>query len=144
MTSNLVKPNALFWVIAIAALLWNIMGAMAYLADAFMGAEAVSQLPEDQRTLYENRPVWVTAAFAIAVWAGLLGSIALVLRKKWAISAFIISLIGVLAQNLYQFFLSNTFEVMGTAAVALPIMVIIISVLLIVYSKKARKKKLIG
>lgn len=144
MTNNLNKPSALFWVIAIAALLWNLMGAMAYLADAFMGVEAVSQLPEDQRTLYENRPAWVTASFAIAVWSGLLGSIALLLRKKWAISAFIISLIGVLAQNLYQFFLSNTFEVMGPTAMALPVMVIVISILLILYSKNALKKKLIG
>lgn len=102
MTNNLNKPSALFWVIAIAALLWNLMGAMAYLADAFMGGvEAISQLPIDQRTLYENRPAWVTASFAIAVWSGLLGSIALLLRKKWAISAFVISLIGGVWPKIY-------------------------------------------
>ena len=144
MTTHLNKPSTVFWVVAILALIWNVIGAMAYLVDAFMSTEALAQLPEEQRLLYETRPAWVTTSFAIAVWSGVLGAIALLLRKKWAITAFIISLIGVLAQNVYQFFLSNTFEVMGTSAMILPVIIIIISVLLILFLKNTLKKGYLG
>lgn len=144
MKADLKKPPTWFWVVSIAALLWNLMGVMAYLADAFMTAEALAQLSQEQQNLYEARPAWVTAAFAIAVWGGLLGSIALLLRKAWALTLFVISLIGVLAQNLYQFFLSNTFEVLGSAAMAFPILIISSSILLVVFSKWAKKNAFLG
>ncbi|MGS0528226.1 hypothetical protein ACU8V7_26485 [Zobellia nedashkovskayae] len=77
-----IKPPAWFWIITVLALLWNLMGVSAYLMDAFMSVEDLGKLPQDQRLLYESRPIWVTSAYAIAVWAGALGCIALLFRKK--------------------------------------------------------------
>ena len=144
MTTTLKKPPTWFWVISVIALLWNIMGVMAYLADAYMSVETLAELSQEQRMLYESRPAWATGAFALAVWGGLIGSIGLLLRKKWAYILFIISLIAVLAQNVYQFFLSNTFDVLGTAAMAFPILIIIIGILLILFSNWAKKNEFIG
>ncbi|PKA96443.1 hypothetical protein B0O79_0078 [Flavobacteriaceae bacterium MAR_2009_75] len=144
MTTTLKKPPTWFWIISVIALLWNIMGVMAYLADAYMSVETLAELSQEQRMLYESRPAWATGAFALAVWGGLIGSIGLLLRKKWAYILFIISLIAVLAQNVYQFFLSNTFDVLGTAAMAFPILIIIISILLILFSNWAKKNEFIG
>ena len=144
MTTTLKKPPTWFWIISVIALLWNIMGVMAYLADAYMSVETLAELSQEQRMLYESRPAWATGAFALAVWGGLIGSIGLLLRKKWAYIMFIISLIAVLAQNVYQFFLSNTFDVLGSAAMAFPILIIIISILLILFSNWAKKNEFIG
>ncbi|WP_209400260.1 hypothetical protein [Pseudozobellia sp. WGM2] len=144
MTTTLKKPPTWFWVISVIALLWNIIGVMAYLADAYMSVETLAELSQEQRMLYESRPAWATGAFALAVWGGLIGSIGLLLRKKWAYILFIISLIAVLAQNVYQFFLSNTFDVLGTAAMAFPILIIIIGILLILFSNWAKKNEFIG
>ena len=144
MTTTQKKPPTWFWIISVIALLWNIMGVIAYLADAYMSVETLAELSQEQRMLYESRPAWVTGVFAIAVWGGLIGSIGLLLRKKWAYIMFIISLIAVLAQNVYQFFLSNTFDVLGSAAMAFPILIIIISILLILFSNWAKKNEFIG
>ncbi|SHI88797.1 hypothetical protein [Pseudozobellia thermophila] len=144
MKTNLKKPPAWFWVVSIVALLWNIIGVMAYLADAFMSAEALAALSQEQQNLYESRPAWVTAAFAFAVWGGLLGSLALLLRKDWALPLFIVSLVGVLAQNVYQFFLSNTFEVLGREAMAFPLLIITTGILLIIFAKWAKKNAFLG
>ena len=133
-----------FWIVSVLALLWNLMGVGAYLNDAFMSVDDLAQLTQDQRLLYESTPAWVTAAFAVAVWAGLLGSIALLIRKKWAGTVLLISLIGALAQNVYLFFLSTTFEVMGKEAMYLSITVILVGVLLVLFAKWAGKKKYIG
>lgn len=131
------KPKAAFWIIAIIALIWNAMGVMAYLSQAFMTEDMKALLPEAERALYDNIPAWATAAFALAVFGGLLGSLALLIRKKWATLLFMISLLGIIAQMVYNFFLSNNMEVYGPGGYIMPIMVIIIGIFLYMYSKKA-------
>ncbi|MFX0557027.1 hypothetical protein ACOCEA_09515 [Maribacter sp. CXY002] len=139
-TETKVNPPKWFWIVSVLALLWNVMGVFAYLAQAFMSIEALEAMSQAERALYESQPAWVTAAFAIAVWAGLLGCILLLIRKKLAKTVFVISLLGVLAQTTYNFFLSNTFEVYGTGAMAMPIMILVVSVLLVLFSNRAIDK----
>ena len=135
-----IKPPKWFWIVSVLALLWNIMGVMAYLKNAFMSVEDLEKLTQAERLLYESQPAWATAAFAIAVWGGTLGCIALLLRKKWARPVFLISLIGIVVQLVYAFFLSNSFEVYGPGAVAMPIIVALIGILLVFFSGKAQNK----
>ncbi len=135
-----VKLPVWFWVLSVLALLWNLMGVFAYLAEAYMTDEAFATLPEAQQALYETRPSWVTGAFAIAVFAGTLASIGLLLRKKWAFSIFVLSLLGVLGQMTYQFFLSNTFEVMGNQFMVMPIAIILLAIALVLFSRSSIKK----
>ena len=78
------KPKTAFWIIAVIALIWNLMGVMAYLGQAYMTDETKALLPEAEKALYNNVPIWVTAAFAIAVFGGVLASIALLMRKQIA------------------------------------------------------------
>ena len=138
--TNSNKPTTLFWIIAVAALIWNGLGVMSYLGQAFMTDEIKAALPEAERALYENIPTWVTAAFAIAVFAGLLGSIFLLTRKKAARFVFLISLIAILAQMSYNLFMSRAAEVYGPGGVIMPVMVILIGVFLLIYSKRTIEK----
>ena len=89
-----VKPPVWFWVVSIIALVWNLMGVAAYLMDAYMSIEQLEAMSQEMRELYEGRPAWVTAAFAIAVFAGFIGSIGLLLRKKWAKRCLFFPLLG--------------------------------------------------
>lgn len=143
MTENVkTKPPVWFWVVSVVALLWNLMGVMAYLGNAMMTDEMKAALPPEQLELVENTPAWVTAAFAIAVWGGLLGCIALLLRKRWAKPVLIISLLGILAQMSYSFFMSNAAEVYGQVqGVIIPIFVIAIGVALVLFAKKAQQNR---
>ena len=125
-----------FWIVGIVALLWNLMGVASYLQQAYMTDETLAALPAEQQALYENIPAWVTGAFALAVFGGLLGSILLLMKKKLATVVFIISLISVLAQMSYNFFMTNAIEVMGAMAIFMPILVIVISIFLVWYSRK--------
>lgn len=134
------KPPKSFWIISIVALIWNLMGVSAYLMQAFMTDEAIKNLPETEQALHMDIPAWVTAAFAIAVFGGTLGCLGLLLRKKWARLVFLISLIGIIVQMIHNVFISNNMDVYGPGAVIMPIMVLIIGVYLIMYSKSAIKK----
>lgn len=131
------KPKVTFWIIAIIAFIWNSMGVMAYLGQAFMTDEAKTILPEAERELYENRPAWATAAFAIAVFGGFLGSLALLLRKKVAKLLFLVSLIGIFIQMTYNFVIINSLEIYGPGGLIMPAMIIVIGIFLYLYSKKA-------
>ncbi len=136
-----VKPPSWFWIASILGLLWNGLGAVAYLGQAFMTEEMKESLPPDQLTLMENTPAWVTAAFAIAVWGGLLGCIALLLRKRWAKTLLLASLLGILAQMGYSFLMTNAHVVYGTnQGVIMPVLVIIIGVILYLFSRTAERR----
>lgn len=131
------KPTALFWVIAIVALVWNIFGVLAYLGQALMTEETLKMLPTAEQELYAATPSWVTAAFAIAVWFGLLGAIALLIKKRFAYPLFLLSLLGVIGQQVYSYFLSDTLEVYGNQAIIMPVIVLILSIVFVWYSKKS-------
>ena len=48
-------------------------------------------------------PAWVTGAFAIAVFGGALGCVGLLMLKRWSTWLLLISLLAVLAQDLWAF-----------------------------------------
>jgi uncharacterized protein with PQ loop repeat len=131
------KPTRWFWILGIAALIWNLFGVMAYIMQVTLSDEALAQLPADQRMLYETIPAWATAAFATAVFAGVLGCIALLLRKTWATPLFVLSLVGVLVQMFHAFFLTDSMAVNGPGSAAMPLLVIIIATGLVWYSRLA-------
>jgi hypothetical protein len=122
------------------ALLWNLMGILAFVVQVTMTDDMLVDLPADQQALYKTMPSWVNIAFGIAVIGGALGCLLLLLRSRFATPVLVLSLLGVLAQNVYMFFLSDTFKVMGNGAMAMPIMIISIAVLLVLFSLKANKR----
>ncbi|MEW4924459.1 hypothetical protein [Algibacter sp. 2305UL17-15] len=131
--SSTIKPPIWFWIVSVIALIWNAMGISAYLAQAYMTDEMKAALPEAERALYENQPVWYTAVFAIAVFAGALGCLGLILRKKWSYFLLLLSLIAAIIQMSYV-----TFSL--EMANAMTPMIIIVAVLLVWLSKHATKK----
>ncbi|MGB3149311.1 MAG: hypothetical protein WBB27_01505 [Maribacter sp.] len=135
-----VKPPVWFWIVSALALLWNLAGVAAYIAQAYISIEDLEKMSQAERLLYESQPAWVTGTFAIAVWGGALGCIALLLRKKWAKPILIVSLVGVLAQMTYVFFLSNSLEILGTDQMPISISIIVVSVLLVFFAQKATIK----
>ncbi|WP_445955327.1 hypothetical protein [Yeosuana sp.] len=134
------RPPSWFWTVSIVALIWNIMGVMAYLVQAFMTDETLMDLPEAEQALYTNVPAWATAAFAIAVWFGALGCLLLILRKKIAKMVLLISLIGIIVQMIYNVFMSKSMEVYGPGGAIMPIMVMVIGIFLIWFSQKSITK----
>ena len=134
------KAPVWFWVVGALALVWNLMGVMAYISQVTMSPETLAALPADQQELMQNVPAWATGAFAIAVFAGALGCLLLLLRKKLAIPVLGLSLLGILVQMVYNFFVSNSMEVYGPGAAIMPIMVIIIGAALVWLGRMAAEK----
>lgn len=89
-----VRPVAGWFIIAaVASLLFMGLGCISYLMHVFANPAA---MPLDQRAAHEAEPAWVTGAYAVAVWIGLVGALLLVLRRKIAEWLLLLSLIAVL------------------------------------------------
>ena len=142
MTMNyLRKPSNLFWVISSIALVWNLMGVFNYLDQAFMTNKVLEVLPKEQQILYQDVPAWVTAAFAIAVFSGTLGSLLLLLKKKNASTFFIISFLGIMGQMSYRLLIDQNSDSYGPMGIAMPIIIIAFGGYLIWYSRKANEHR---
>lgn len=134
------KPNTAFWIIAVLALLWNLMGAANFLTSTFMADAMKEVATPEQIGLMEALPSWYTIVFGIATIGGVLGCIMLLARKKLAVGLFLISLIAVLIQMGYWLFATDAMDVMGPQAAIMPMIVIAIGIFLYFYSKGAAQK----
>ena len=131
MTTIRKKPTTFFWIIGVLALIWNIMGVVAYLFQAYITDDMIAALPEEQQAEFlVEHPAWYTALFALAVFGGFLGCVFLLLKKKMSFYLFIVSGICAIIQ---QGYLLATVEL---SSIIMPIMIIVFCIFLIWYSKK--------
>jgi nitrate reductase gamma subunit len=93
------KPSWSYWSVSAMGLLWNLMGCVNYLAQTNAGV--LEHLPEDVRNQILSRPAWATAAVLTAVFAGAVGSILLLLRRKVAEQVLSLSVLGAVVAMVY-------------------------------------------
>ena len=139
-SSDKTSPPVWFWVISIIALLWYLMDMSAFSMRVLMTDDFIKAMPENQQHLYRNMPLWVNIVFAGEVFGGALGCVGLLLRKKWALPLFVVSILGVLSQTFHVYFLSDAISIMGTPAVVMPLLAILIGIGMIVLAKSAISK----
>jgi hypothetical protein len=139
--TNTNKPNIVFWIIGVIALVWNGMGVNAYLQQAYDTEVSTAELNAEQIALIDSLPPWMMALFAIAVFAGVIGSITLLMRKKIAVIILFLSFVVAIIQQLYWLFGTNATEVFSEMQPYFrPIMVIVFAAFIAWYSKNQKEK----
>ena len=137
------KPNKSFLIIGILALLWNIMGLFQFIMAAFMQDTMLETYGEtytpQQMELFLNTPSWYYVVFGICTLTGVLGSIAVLLKKKIAVPLFLVSLVTVLVVQGYWMLGTLAIALLGTEAIIMPMLVIVTSIFLYFYCKGARQ-----
>jgi len=84
------------WAVGGLSLLWNAFGCYDFTMTATNNADYLASYPQELRDDWLNMPVWVWAIWAIGVFGSLLGSIALLLRRKLAYPLFAASFLAAL------------------------------------------------
>ncbi len=97
------KPPIFFWIVSAIGLLWNSFGGYLYIMTQRRDPSMLEGTPEAVLRGLEAMPVWATSAYAVGVWASLIGSVLLLLRSRHAGIAFLVSLIGAVISFGYQF-----------------------------------------
>jgi len=134
-----------FWLIGGAALIWNLFGFIVYYMQVTATPEQLAaQYSPEQIEFMLSTPTWATSAFAIAVNAGVLGSLFLLLRKAWAIPMFALSLVAVLVQNINSFVLNDVIGMFGITPAIIQATILVIGVALLVYSRATKARRWIS
>lgn len=125
--------------VSFVALLWNLLGCAAYLADVLMKPDDIAKLSAAQQAMYAARPAWSVGATALAVWGGALGCVGLILGKRWALPFLWVSLAGVVLQDISFFAMKDAAGAINPAALGLQGFVLIVAILLVFLARHAVK-----
>jgi hypothetical protein len=133
------------WLVAGAGLIWNLFGFMIYLMTVRATPEQMAQQYNAAEIAFMDAiPVWATSANAIAVTAGVLASVLLLLRKSLALPLFLLSLAALLIQDLYSFVLEDVVGVFGMVPLYIQGTVLVIAIALIFYTRGAKNRGLLN
>ncbi len=113
------------WLIGVLALLWNCMGAFDYVMTI---------------TRFYSFPLWVDVSWGLYLLAGIFGAVALLFRKRWAISMFALSLVAMVITSLYIFATNGLSVSGGVGALIFTAMTFIIAVALLLYALRLARK----
>jgi hypothetical protein len=123
------------WIVAIIGLLWNAMGCFDYVMTQTENEAHMANFTEAQLEFFYSHPSWIVVAWAVAVFAGLLGSFLLLIRKKLAVPVLVISLIAMLMTSIHGYIIRDGLEVVGTAGAVFTAIIAVFCVFLVVYSR---------
>ena len=130
-----IKVPIWFWIISILSLFWFFLDMAGFYSRVFMLDQIADKMPAAQLALYKAIPSWVNVVYGLKVFGGIMGSLALLSKKKWAFIMFMISIMGVLSQTFYVWFISDAIDVMGQRAIVMPIVGIVIGAVMVVLSR---------
>ena len=126
-----------FRVVAIVALLWNLFGLFSFYVHFTASPDVIATWPDVQQQIEAVTPRWIFVAFAVATIGGVLGSLGLLLGKRWAEPVLLLSLLGILVQFGAYYLLTPTWALTGMAGAALPLCIAVVGLLLWSFARKA-------
>lgn len=131
--------------VGILALLWHAAGALDYLLTQIRFEPYTGQVPAEWLAYFDAMPAWVTAAWAIGVWIGLLGAVLLLMREHWAPLALAASFAAVLAATLWLALLAEPpmAEAVGPEFTTVMVAATVVALLLWLYARWMRHANVI-
>ncbi len=140
------RPPVLFWVISIALLLWGLGGASIYIAYFIETPEEFAETAETaaNRQAYAdyiaNIPFWAIAVGIVAAASRLLGAIALLLRRAWALPLYIISIVFFVVALYRAFILADVASVMSGPHIAVELVFVALSIFAVWFAHENKSK----
>lgn len=143
-STNIAARKALWhlWVVGVVSTLWNAFGCFDYVMTQTKNDSYLAQFTAEQRAYFDSYPAWADATWAFGVWGALAGSILLLLRNRFAVIAFAVSLTGLFLSTMYQNFISpvDASKIMPPEAYYINIVIWVVAILLLAYAWWLRRR----
>lgn len=133
---NVAASPVLYRFVAVFALLWNLVGLAMFCMQVTLTPQAVAALPPEQQQIHAAMPGWVYVFFGIAVVSGVLGSLGLLLRRRWAVPLLLVSLLGVVVQMASAYAVTPVWALTGVTGAVFPLLLVLVCLLLWLFARK--------
>lgn len=144
MSESTVKAPRHLWIVGILAVLWNSMGAFDYSASQLKLDFYMQAFTPEQLEYFYGFPAWAVATWAVAVWSALAGSVGLLLRRRWSVPVFGVSIVAMVITGYYNFILTDGTAIMGAGAMAFTAVIWIVAFFLFFYARALSKRGVLG
>ncbi len=134
------RAPAWFWGMAGCGALWNLYGIHQFigtLTPAGRSAMAAG-MTAAQSQVYFSLPAWMTAVFAVGVFGGLLGSVALAARRVAAVPVLAASLVGYIALFAGDAYFGVFDAMPGQLAILAVVVVVAVALLAAAWAARSR------
>lgn len=135
------------WIIGALSLLWSCFGCYDYLMTRmrnldYIGSSMPGVDPKATLAWVDAFPLYAQFGWGLGVWMGLAGAILLLLRSRWAVWAYGLSLIGAILGLGYQIVLAPPLAGAHDTPMTklIPYVVIVVAVALFLYARAMEKK----
>ncbi len=134
------------WIVGGLAAIWNAFGCYDYLMTRMRDTDYLAGMmptvdPNAMLAWVDAFPIWAQFGWGLGVWGGLLGSLLLLARSRWAVWAFGLSLIGAILGLGYQIVGAPPLPgAEGPMMEVIPYVIILIAVALFLYARAMEKR----
>ncbi len=134
------KPSWLFWIVAVAILLWNAFGVFDFWMTSTGNEEYLKDFDPEMIEWIAGFPLWRKAMWAIGVFAGVLGALALIARRRVAV-ALLISNFALMALGFagHDILLANGARMYGELGLIVSALLVIVAAAQWLYADRAAK-----
>ena len=132
------------WIVGILSLLWSGFGCYDYVMTRMRDTDYLASMmptvdPNAMLAWIDAFPIWAQFGWGLGVWMGLLGSALLLIRNRWAVHAFALSLIGAVLGLGYQIAMAPPLAgAEGPMFTIVPWVIIGIALFLFLYARAQR------
>ncbi|NUS99480.1 MAG: hypothetical protein HOP96_00710 [Sphingomonas sp.] len=108
-TAAPLRTPAHLWIVGILSLLWNCFGGYDYLMTKTRNMEYLASMsppgvdPSVMLAYIEGMPMYAQIGWGLGVWSALAGSLLLLIRNRFAVWAFGLSIVGMIFSFGYMF-----------------------------------------
>lgn len=124
------------WVVGILALLWNLSGAFTIMLSQ---AGQLPGLSAEEMAFYAAQPLWFVIVTDIALLAAVAGAVAILLRRRLAVSIYGLSLAAIVIVNAYDF-ATGMSAALGVGAWVATAVIFVLAVLQLIYVLAMRRR----
>src|SRR5512133_486477 len=125
------RAPAHLWIAGVLSFLWNCMGAFDYLMTRLRNEHYLKQAGDPAAVLayIDGMPMYAQVGWGLGVWGGLLGAVLLLMRSRFAVHAFAVSLVGAVVSYAAQYFGPPPPGAMGEGMMKyMPVVIIVLAV----------------
>jgi hypothetical protein len=132
---NLKAAPRSYWIAAGILLLWALMGDAAYLMQVTADLAVLAQSDPVSARAFAAMPSWVWSAYAVAVWFGTGGAVALLLRRRVAVWLYAISVMAIIVQFGWTFLVTDLIADKGPSVILFPMFIFIMGLAALWWSR---------